>query len=183
MDNGSESTMVPSSDPSAAAEVTPAADSEAPPPPPSPEASSPSDSPTHRKSAVVAAKPPPTPTTSHCLGARGYDGGFHDVGSFFVFRHEALGQQQLAKDGGADMELFGAAPTGRPPALATTPLQYELLEGLRVKASSSSSPPLSGGGGGGVPVVEGQEGSEVAGRAFEVLQRQVCMIARNEREK
>eukprot|EP00752_Nemacystus_decipiens_P007799 g6965.t1 len=138
--------MVPSSDPGAAAEVTPAADSEA-----SPAADAPR---------VAAPKPPPATTTSQCLGARGYDGGFHDVGSFFVFRHEALRQQQLAKDGGADLELFGAAPTGS--STLATPLQYELLDGLRVKVS-----PV-----GGLSAMEGK-GSEAAGRAFEVLQRQV----------
>lgn len=159
MDNGRESTMVPSSDPGAAGEVTPLADPEA-----SPAAEeAPRDSPALKSS--VAAKPPPAaPPTSHCLGARGYDGGFHDVGSFFVFRHEAL-QQQLAKakGGGADLEPFSAAPT-ESSALAK-PLQYELLDGVRVKVKVA--PPL-----GGVPVVEGK-GSEAAGRTFEVLQRQV----------
>eukprot|EP00903_Cladosiphon_okamuranus_P012861 g12014.t1 len=155
MDDGRESTMVPSTDPDAAAEVNPPAGSEA-----SPAAEeAPRDFVEVKR--TVAAKPPPAPPTSHCLGARGYDGGFHDIGSFHVFRHEALRQQQLAKDGGADLELFGAAPTGRS-ALAT-PLQYELSDGLRVKVA----PPL-----GGAPAVEGK-GSEVAGRAFEVLQRQV----------
>ena len=158
MDNDRESTMVPSTDPSAAAEVTPAADSEA--PPTEAEEAPPRDSPTLKS---VAAKPPPSPTTSHCLGARGYDGGFHDVGSFFVFRHEALRQQQLAKDGGADLELFGAAPTGS--SMLATPLQYELVDGLRVKVAPSL---------GGVPAVEGK-GLEVAGRAFDILQRQVFM--------
>lgn len=158
MDDECESTMVPSTDPGAAAEVTPAADSEA-----SPAAAEEAarDSPT-LNSKSVAAKPQPAATMSHCLGARGYDGGFHDVGSFFVFRLEGLGQQQqLAKDGGADLEMFGAAPTGS--SELATPLQYELVHGLRVKVSS----PL-----GGAPAVEGQ-GSEVAGRVFQVVQRQV----------
>lgn len=146
MDNSRESTMVPSADPSAAAQVT-AADSEA--------------SPTLKSESVEKA-PPPAPFTSHCLGLRGYDGGFYDVGSFFVFRHELRRQQeQLAKDGGAFLEVLGAAPpirTGK-----GSPLEYELVEGLRVKVA----PPT-----GGAPAVKGQ-GSEVAGRAFEVFQRQV----------
>lgn len=164
MDDGRESTMVPSSDPGAEAEVAPAADSEA---PPAAEAQAPRDSPTLDKSAAAHAKQPPAPT-SHCLGARGYDGGFHDVGSFFVFRHEALRQQQLAKDGGADLELFGAAPTAGSSTTPATPLQYELVDGLRVKVAPR--PPL-----GGVPAAVEGEGSAVAGRAFEVLQRQVLM--------
>lgn len=158
MDSSRESTMVPSTDSSAAAEVTPAADSEASSSSHAAEATAaPRDSPT--LTSIANKAPPPPPPTSHCLGARGYDGGFHDVGSFFVFQ-----QEPAAKDGAgdADLELFGAAPIGKSSAPAT-PLQYDLQHGLRVEVA----PPL-----GGAPVAEGQ-GSEVAGRVFEVLQRQV----------
>lgn len=122
------------------------------------------------RSAASSPALPPTPTPSHCLGARGYDGGFYDVGSFFVFRHESQQQQQRQRQTGQkDKEVDdGAGPAdgstaGEAPA-PPSPLQYKLLDGLRVKGDD----PV------GRRACESEgKGDETAGRMFVVLERQV----------
>ncbi|CAM9627463.1 unnamed protein product [Ectocarpus sp. 12 AP-2014] len=111
----------------------------------------------------------PTPIPPHCLGARGYDEGFCDVGSFFVYQHEPRQQQQVVKDNGMmDLELFGAAPPPPTEQAPTHLLQYKLMDGLRIKYSPAV---------GGENEVEGH-GLEVAGRTFLLLQRQVDSMRR-----
>ncbi|CAN0023129.1 unnamed protein product, partial [Ectocarpus sp. 8 AP-2014] len=106
----------------------------------------------------------PTPTPPHCLGARGYDEEFCDVGSFFVYQHEPRQQQQVVKDSGMmDLELLGAAPPPTKQQAPTHLLQYKLIDGLRIKYAAAV---------GGENEVEGH-GLEVAGRTFLLLQRQV----------
>ncbi|CAB1096781.1 unnamed protein product [Ectocarpus sp. CCAP 1310/34] len=110
----------------------------------------------------------PTPTPPHCLGARGYDEGFCDVGSFFVYQHELRQQQQVVQGNGMmDLELFGAAPPPTQQA-PTHLLQYKLIDGLRIKYAAAV---------GGANEVEGN-GLEVAGRTFLLLQRQVDSMRR-----
>lgn len=108
---------------------------------------------------------PTPPTPPHCLGARGYDEGFCDAGSFFVYQHEPR-QQQVVKDDGMDLELFGAAPAVTKQQAPPHLLQYKLIDGLRIKYAAAV---------GGENEVEG-DGSEVAGRTFLLLQRQVGVI-------
>ncbi|CAM9243156.1 unnamed protein product [Ectocarpus sp. 4 AP-2014] len=111
----------------------------------------------------------PTPTPPHCLGARGYDEGFCDVGSFFVYQHEPRQQQQVVNDNGMmDLELFGAAPPPTKQQAPTHLLQYKLTNGLRIKYAAAV---------GGENEVEG-DGLEVAGRTFLLLQRQVDSMRR-----
>lgn len=146
---------------------------------------SPAALPASSSSVEATAKPPspalpptPTPVPPRCLGARGYDGGFYDVGSFFVFRHEPQQQQRAARDetpasaeeacGGDIVELFGAGPAvpGTAAAVVRSPLQFELLDGLAVRCAAAM---------GGKDEVNGS-GPETAARAFVVLQRQVRLL-------
>lgn len=118
--------------------------------------------------AAVASTALSTPTPPHCLGARGYDRGYFDVGSFFVFHQEppASGPNEAAADTprGVDSELLAPPPAGTESSLADSPpspLGYEFLDGLKVKPSEHRGKAVEG------------EGSEEAVAAFVELQRQV----------
>lgn len=133
--------------------------------------------------------PTPTPTTPtpppHCYGIRAYDGGYFDVGSFFVL-HPSEGCAAAAAAGGSTsaaasssqstseapgaQDERGAGPNNRPPPFAQkqdaarhpSPLGFEFLDGLKVKSTRGLKD----------REVEG-EGSEGAMRAFAELERQV----------
>lgn len=156
------------------------------PPPGSPEsrddASAPEDTKQPTATDTTAAVPTatvPTPPPRHCLGARGYDGGYFDVGSFFVFHQEppALpgpNEEPAGSPRGVDSGLLApppppsGTPSSPPPATADrqpSPLGYDFLDGLKVKPSEHQGKAVEG------------EGSEEAMSAFVELQRQVKAVA------
>lgn len=128
------------------------------------------------KKTTAAADVAPTalskPTPPHCLGARGYDLGYFDVGSFFVFHKEppASGASEAAAgtSRGVDSQLLAPPPSPSPAGTespsadsAPSPLGYDFLDGLKVKPSEHRGKAVEG------------EGSEEAMAAFVELQRQV----------
>lgn len=169
---------------------TPAPISEHSPAAPPPAAPSSSESITKPTSpALPPTTPAPPVQPPRCLGARGYDGGFYDVGSFFVFRHGPQPPQVVTQDeapasaegaaasGGDLVELFGAGPSSAPSrktaaaaaaATAPSPLQFVLLDGLSLRGACSGKGELEG------------DGKETAARAFVVLQRQVRVVQRQQ---
>ncbi|CAM9433042.1 unnamed protein product [Scytosiphon promiscuus] len=141
----------------------------------------PSSSENITKPTSPALPPSPPPVPPRCLGARGYDGGFYDVGSFFVFRHGPQPQQVSREEspasaegacGGDLVELFGASPASNSSKATTTvvpsPLHFELLDGLWVRGAAARSKKGE---------VQGS-GPEAAARAFVLLQRQVDFLGR-----
>lgn len=116
----------------------------------------------------AAAGPPPQ---QECFGVRAYDGGFFDVGSFFLFHNEpptaSPGSGRGASSEEEDDHGEDDLTTPRRAAdQAASPLGYVLLDGLAVTWAS----------GGREKEVDGQ-GSDGALRAFLELQRQVCVGA------
>lgn len=97
---------------------------------------------------------PPPPEPPRCLGLRAYDGGYYDVGSFFVFHPEArelpsaeVDLEEAKKDGGVDWSK--ARPFG-----------YQFLGGLRVENGRDGHEATGG-------------SSDEALQAFVQLERQV----------
>ena len=103
------------------------------------------------------------PSPIHCLGARAYDGGYFDVGSFFVFRHKPSdvrrGDEVAGFPVGEDRAPISSADHSS--EQAPSPLGYVLLDGLTVKTHGAEKKQVEGSGSGG------------ALRAFLELQRQV----------
>lgn len=138
-------------------------------------------------------QPPPPPPPPHCYGMRAYDGGYFDVGSFFVLHpHEdASASDASGGGGGAPASAAAAASSqstsespavkdgrsGDPPLTRKreiaaakkqqpSPLGFEFLYGLKIKTSKGKLTDKE---------MEGQ-GSEGAMRAFVELERQVGMV-------
>lgn len=100
---------------------------------------------------------------SHCLGARAYDGGYFDVGSFFVFHHKPVDSQPEGKLSGGVVDADRAPIPSPNDASEQEPsaLGYVLLDGLTIKTRRSKEKKVEG------------SGSAGALRAFLELKRQV----------
>lgn len=84
----------------------------------------------------------------HCLGARAYDGGYFDVGSFFVFHHKPADSQPEGKVTGGVVDADRTSIPSPNDAFEQEPsaLGYVLLDGLTVKTRGSKEKKVEGSG-------------------------------------
>lgn len=107
--------------------------------------------------------PPAPPEPPRCWGVRAYDGGYYDVGSFYIFHPEAASAKAGTETEGMSKGKKSTGDAGKEPeepVELSHPFGYRFLAGLKV--------------------VDGRNGKEIAGgssdaavQTFVELERQV----------
>lgn len=109
--------------------------------------------------------PPPLPEPPRCWGVRAYDGGYYDVGLFYIFHPEAVspeddGEEKRSRMPKGKSQAGDVDEDSRKPTSSVRPFGYRFLEGLKVLDGRDGKEATGG-------------SSEAAVQAFVELERQV----------